>query len=71
MKILIAPDKFKGSLSAQEVCEAIGRGIKKNNPSADLIYHPMADGGDGSIAILSDHLNLEKHAIKTTSQMRW
>lgn len=65
MKILIAPDKFKGSLSAQEVCEAIGRGIKKSNPSADLIYHPMADGGDGSIAILSDHLNLKKHEIKT------
>lgn len=65
MKILIAPDKFKGSMSAQEVCVAIGNGLKKNNPSLDIIDHPMADGGDGSLEILSRHLPLKKNKIKT------
>ena len=65
MKILIAPDKFKGSLSAQEVCEAIGNALKKNNSSLEIIHHPMADGGDGSLDILSKHLSLEKQIIKT------
>ena len=66
MKILIAPDKFKGSLSAQAVCEAIGKGLKKNNSSIEIIYHPMADGGDGSLEILSRHLSLGKNKIQTT-----
>ena len=65
MKILIAPDKFKGSLSAQKICEAIGNGLKKNDPTIETIYHPMADGGDGSLEIISKHLALEKHFIKT------
>ena len=65
MKILIAPDKFKGSMSAQQVCVAIGNGLKKNDSSLDLIYHPMADGGDGSLEILSSHLSLNKNDIKT------
>ena len=49
MKILIAPDKFKGSLSAQEVCEALSRGIQKNYPKVEIVSKPMADGGDGSL----------------------
>ena len=65
MKILIAPDKFKGSMSAQEVCEAIGIGLKKNNHSITTIFHPMADGGDGSLEILSNHLALKKQSVKT------
>lgn len=65
MKFLIAPDKFKGSMTAQKVCEAIGRGLKKNDNSIDIIYHPMADGGDGSLEILSNHFSLEKIHIKT------
>ena len=65
MKILIAPDKFKGSLSAQEVSEAIGNVLKKNNSSFKIIHHPMADGGDGSLDILSKHLSLKKHSVKT------
>lgn len=65
MKILIAPDKFKGSMSAQTVCEAIGKGIKKRNANVEVIYHPIADGGDGSIEILSNYLSLKKNNIHT------
>ena len=59
MKILIAPDKFKGSLSAQEVCNALTLGLKSANPMAEIIARPMADGGDGSLAVLEHYLNLE------------
>ena len=56
MKILIAPDKFKGSLNAAEVCDAITKGIKINKSKDEIISCPMADGGEGSIDIINNHL---------------
>ena len=47
MKILIAPDKFKGSLTAREAAEAIARGFAKVFPEATLELLPLADGGEG------------------------
>ncbi len=63
MKILIAPDKFKGSLSAYEVCQAIDNGLKGSGKSLETIYHPMADGGDGALEILSKHLDLRPEKL--------
>lgn len=65
MKILIAPDKFKGSLSALEVCRAIESGLKKRGEKTVVRAHPMADGGDGSLAILSGYLDLKSQIIQT------
>lgn len=45
--ILIACDKFKGSLGALEVCTAIARGLATRWPSAIITIHPIADGGEG------------------------
>lgn len=59
MKILIAPDKFKGSLSAQEVCVALSKGLKKANPNVEIITRPMADGGDGSLEVLAHYVDLQ------------
>ncbi len=59
MKILIAPDKFKGSLSAQAVCIALSKGLKKNNPNLKIITLPMADGGDGSLEVLAHYFDLK------------
>ncbi len=59
MKILIAPDKFKGSLTAVEVCRAIERGIKKYDPAIETILQPLADGGEGTLEILGNTLDLE------------
>lgn len=59
MKILIAPDKFKGSLSAMEVCNAIESGIKRFNPAIETIKHPLADGGEGTLTILQNYFKLE------------
>jgi glycerate 2-kinase len=47
LKILIAPDKFKGSLTAQEVCESIEAGILTVKPDAEVVKLPLADGGEG------------------------
>lgn len=65
MKVLLIFDKFKGSLSAKEATRALTAGLNTSNPSALIAEHPMADGGDGSIEILSQHLNLNK--ITTSS----
>ena len=48
MKFLIAPDKFKGSLSAQEVAENIALGIRDIIQTAEIEIAPMADGGEGT-----------------------
>src|SRR4051794_33473476 len=55
MKILVAPDKFKGSLEAPDVCRAIIDGIHLHNPDIEAIPFPLADGGDGTAAILTYH----------------
>jgi glycerate kinase len=55
MRILIAPDKFKGSLTAQEVCEAISEGLLQEFPDVDCISFPLADGGEGTLEILTHH----------------
>lgn len=66
MKILIASDKFKGSLSAKEVCSAIQEGLKNQlNPVHEITLHPMADGGDGSLEVLSDYVDFECHEVNT------
>lgn len=49
MKILIAPDSFKGALSSRQVADAIGAGIKRVNPSVEIIKIPLADGGEGTV----------------------
>ncbi len=56
--ILIAPDKFKGSLSALKVAESLARGIRKSNPNTRIKLQPMADGGDGSLAVLDYYYDL-------------
>jgi glycerate kinase len=52
MKIVIAPDSFKDSLSAQAVASAIASGLGEVWPDAELIQCPMADGGEGTIEAL-------------------
>ncbi|EGD52480.1 glycerate kinase [Thermoanaerobacter ethanolicus JW 200] len=54
MKILIAPDKFRGSLSAFEVADSIEKGILKVFPKAVIEKVPMADGGEGTVESLVD-----------------
>ena len=52
MRIVIAPDKFKGCLTAPQACDAIARGVRRADPSAQIDLCPMADGGEGTIDAL-------------------
>jgi glycerate kinase len=54
MKIVIAPDSFKGSLDAMQVARAIERGIRRVLPRARCVKVPMADGGEGTVQSLVD-----------------
>ncbi|KEP25676.1 glycerate kinase [Bacillus zhangzhouensis] len=54
MKIVIAPDSFKESLSAYETANAIERGFRSILPNAEYIKLPMADGGEGTVQSLVD-----------------
>ena len=57
MKILIAPDSFKGSLSAVEFCETCATAIKKIIPDAEIDLMPLADGGEGTLSCIKYALN--------------
>ena len=64
MKFILAPDKFKGSLTGIEFCTAVEEGIKSVLPKAEIIKLPLADGGDGTFEILDYHLNGERISPK-------
>ncbi|MCF2502946.1 glycerate kinase [Dyadobacter sp. CY107] len=53
MNILIAPDKFRGSLEALDVCQAVREGILLAFPEANVTTIPLADGGEGTAKILT------------------
>ena len=59
MNVLICPDKFKGSLTAMEVCQAIDFGVKEVLADATCTMLPLADGGEGTLAVLEEILGLE------------
>ncbi|KQC30335.1 glycerate kinase [Flagellimonas eckloniae] len=63
MKFVIAPDKYKGSLSGREFCEAVDSGIKMVFPNALVIKKPLADGGDGTLEVVKDYLNASEVKI--------
>lgn len=60
MKILIATDSFKGSLSANDVCQAISKGIKENDESIETICLPLSDGGEGFVECMANICKAEK-----------
>lgn len=52
MKVICAPDSFKGSMTAIEAAEAMAAGIRKAVPDAIIDCCPIADGGEGSLSVL-------------------
>jgi glycerate kinase len=57
MKILIAPDKFKGALSARDAAENIAKGLRNALPDAKIEIVPMADGGEGTAEVICNALS--------------
>ena len=52
MKIVIAPDSFKESLSAEEAARAMADGVRAAQPDAETVCVPVADGGEGTVRAL-------------------
>jgi glycerate kinase len=72
MRILIAPDKFKGSLPAAEVAAQLGAGLRLADPTIDVVIVPVADGGDGTLgaAIGAGFTRVEVDAFGPTGRPR-
>ncbi|WP_294910036.1 glycerate kinase [uncultured Gilliamella sp.] len=66
---VLAPDSFKESLTAKEVCQAIESGLKKVFPDAKYIHVPMADGGEGTTQSLVDATNGTLHTCEVTGPL--
>ncbi|MCL2110947.1 MAG: glycerate kinase [Clostridiales bacterium] len=76
MRIIVAPDSFKGSLTAAEVCAAICSGVAsglgsapKNFPEIEIISVPMADGGEGTARSLIDGLGGEMVSFEVSGPL--
>lgn len=65
MRVLIAPDKFKGTLTARQAAKAIARGWGKSRPQDVLTLLPISDGGDGFGTVLGERLGAKPQRIKT------
>ncbi|WP_139980277.1 glycerate kinase [Nocardioides litoris] len=52
---MVAPDKFKGSLESSEVAAIVSAAIRRQDPTAHVVEHPVADGGEGTVALALRH----------------
>ncbi|XZG70059.1 glycerate kinase [Chitinibacteraceae bacterium HSL-7] len=62
-KIVIAPDSFKETLSAQDVAAVIAEALQTRLPEAELVQVPVADGGEGTLDALVDASNGSRHRV--------
>jgi glycerate kinase len=69
MQVIIAPDKFKGSLTSFQVCNAINAAFAKAGIAGTLYSFPMADGGDGFAAIMKSYLHTETVSCSTVDPL--
>ncbi|MDF4252670.1 glycerate kinase [Streptomyces sp. WMMB303] len=67
-RVLIAADKFKGSLTAVEVAEHLTAGIRKARPEVDVEALPVADGGDGTVAAAVAN-GFARHEVEVTGPL--
>ena len=63
-KFVLAPDSFKESMTAKEVCVAMEKGIRKVFSDAEIVHVPMADGGEGTVESLVDATNGHKEYVE-------
>lgn len=69
MKFVLAPDKYKGSLTGHEFCDAVESGIRKVFPEAEILKRPLADGGDGTIEVVAHYLNANTVSLHVTDPL--
>jgi len=69
VRYLIAPDKFKGTLSAQEVGRIVAEVAREQDPEADVDILPIADGGEGTAALLAVQLGAQPRSMDTVDAL--
>ena len=69
MKIVLAPQAFKGSISALEVANAMADGVRKVVPDAETVTVPVADGGDGTLETLVEGSGGEIRSVEVTGPL--
>lgn len=69
MKIVIAPDSFKGSMTAQRVADAMEIGVKRVYKSAEVVKMPLADGGEGTVEVVHGILGGEMVSVEVIDPM--
>jgi hypothetical protein len=69
MRILVATDKFKGSLIAREVAARIGKAINSVDSNIEIDLLPIADGGEGTAGILADRLGATRRITQTVDPL--
>lgn len=65
MRILVAPDKFKGSIDAVRLCQAIQHALAGLLPEAEVVLRPLADGGDGFASLMGYYFPVETRTVDT------
>ena len=68
-KYVVAPDSFKESMTAKEVCDAMEKGIKEADSAAEVIKVPMADGGEGTVDSLVDATQGQRVIVEVTGPL--
>ena len=69
MKIVIAIDSFKGSLTSMEAGQAAARGIRRAVPEAEIVVRPLADGGEGTVTSLVEGMGGEYQTVTVTGPL--
>ena len=69
MRVLVAPDKFKGTLTAPEAAQAIATGWRHGAPKDEVETVPLADGGDGTLDALVEGLGGERRAATVSGPL--
>lgn len=70
MRVLVAPQEFKGSLTAVEAADAIARGVRSARPDAELDLLPMSDGGPGFLDALQAAVPSTRHTVPARDALR-
>ncbi|MFE9204772.1 glycerate kinase [Micromonospora sp. NPDC007230] len=69
MRVLLCPDKFAGTLPAQEVAAAVAEGWRTMAPGDELLLRPLADGGPGFVAVLAEALGGRRLPVPTVDPL--
>ena len=69
MKVVVAVDSFKGSMTSMEAGTAVKSGILAAHPDAEVIVRPLADGGEGTTDALTEGLNGKRINLTVTGPM--